>query len=340
MLGISVVLCCYNSALRLPETLKHLQAQLLPDALAWELILVNNNSKDNTVAVAKMCWADSKIPLHVVFEPTAGLAHARKAGFRAANYDYICVVDDDNWLATNYLQNVFAIFQNHAHIGACGGWGEAVFEPEAKVPSWYEQFSNGYAVGKMGQADKILLAEKEFLYGAGMAVRKTIWQELELVGFESMLLGRTADKITSGEDVELGYVIRLLGYDLYFSTSLYFQHLMANNRLTWSYLLKLKKGFGSSAVYHGFYKNVLYPRTLRSFIRRFWFTEFALHLALTCLKTVLFAPHLWAAKEGSKGYASWSHSIGRTAELWNLRTTYAKKQEKIVKLAQQLALLH
>ncbi len=334
MQGISVIICCYNSASRLGETLSHLKSQKGLAAISWEVIVVDNASTDNTTEVALQHWKDFiTAPLRVIREPKAGLAHARKCGFNAAKYDYFCMVDDDNWLEMNYLKTVFDIFETQPNVGACGGWGEETFDKNTKIPFWYDTFKNGYAVGKMSETEKILSHEKEFLYGAGLSMRKEIWYKLTSIGFESMLLGRTADKVTSGEDLEMNYMIRLLGYDLFFSPKLHFKHLMADNRLTWEYLKKLKKGFGSSAIYHGFYKNCLYPQTFRTFIRRFWLSEFLAVLLIFVAKFILFLPFSVIDKEGNRRCASWQYSLGRLQELWNLRNSYQKISRKINYLA-------
>jgi glycosyltransferase involved in cell wall biosynthesis len=335
MKGISVIICCYNSAARLPKTLTYLKQQSQIENIACELIIVDNASTDNTAEVAKEIWQNnnpSPIPLQVLYEKNAGLANARKCGLQAANYDYVCMVDDDNWLIDNYLETVYNIFETYPNVGACGGWGEETFEIGVTKPFWYDSFKNGYAVGKMAETEKILTHEKEFLFGAGLAIRLEIWHKLQAIGFESMLLGRTADKVTSGEDVEMGYMIKMLGYELFFSPKLYFQHLMASNRLMWTYLKKLKRGFGSSAIYHGFYKNKLYPNTWRTFIRNFWATEFLLTLLITIAKVVLFFPFIINDTEGNRYAASWQHSIGRLTELWQLRTQYKTLNQRIKNL--------
>jgi glycosyltransferase involved in cell wall biosynthesis len=329
MQGISVIICCYNSATRIATTLAHLAKQEHLHTILWEIIVVDNASTDNTQEVVLQNWQNSIAPLHLLYEKNAGLANARACGFAAAKYDFFCMVDDDNWLESNYLATVFKIFVENPKIGACGGWGEAVFLPNTEVPFWYDRFKNGYAVGKMAETEKILSKEKEFLYGAGLAMRKIIWNNLENIGFKSMLLGRTGNKVTSGEDVEMNYMVQILGYDLFFSPKLHFKHLMANNRLTWEYLKKLKRGFGSSAIYHGFYKNVLYPTTFRTQIRRFWLGEFVLNLLILFAKFVLFFPFSLVDKEGSWRCASWQYSAGRVAEIWNLREDYQKINQKI-----------
>ena len=50
--GISVIVCCYNSAERLTETIKHLAGQNVPHYIPWELIVVDNASTDNTAEIS------------------------------------------------------------------------------------------------------------------------------------------------------------------------------------------------------------------------------------------------------------------------------------------------
>ncbi len=50
-LNVSIVICCYNSAHRLPETIRHLLAQEIPEGLLWEVIVVDNACTDNTAQV-------------------------------------------------------------------------------------------------------------------------------------------------------------------------------------------------------------------------------------------------------------------------------------------------
>ena len=50
--GVSVVICCYNSAERLPRTLTHLAAQRVSEKLPWEVIVIDNASQDKTGEVA------------------------------------------------------------------------------------------------------------------------------------------------------------------------------------------------------------------------------------------------------------------------------------------------
>ena len=51
--GISVIICCYNSAERLPKTLEHIFAQKLSNDTIMEVIVIDNASKDTTTAIAQ-----------------------------------------------------------------------------------------------------------------------------------------------------------------------------------------------------------------------------------------------------------------------------------------------
>jgi glycosyltransferase involved in cell wall biosynthesis len=69
--GVSVIICCYNSAALLPQTLEHLANQQTAGEISWEIIIVNNNSTDNTAEIAENIWQglNRPIPFRVVHQP-------------------------------------------------------------------------------------------------------------------------------------------------------------------------------------------------------------------------------------------------------------------------------
>src|ERR1700719_3404911 len=81
-LGVSIVVCCFNSASRLSEafaqTLAHLAAQETTAETRWEVIVVDNASTDDTAQVAQKSWPRQlEDSLQVVGEPRLGLSYAR-----------------------------------------------------------------------------------------------------------------------------------------------------------------------------------------------------------------------------------------------------------------------
>src|SRR4051812_31837833 len=121
--GVSIIICCFNSAKRLPETIRHVALQENLDNIKWEVIIVDNNSTDKTIAVAKKEWTKYclDIPFTVVQENRQGLSFARKKGVEMAKYDLLIFCDDDNWLQEDYMHFAFEIMKANKNIGIAGG---------------------------------------------------------------------------------------------------------------------------------------------------------------------------------------------------------------------------
>src|SRR4051794_7116729 len=98
--AISIIICCYNSSKRLPATLKHIAQQKMRSNILWEVIVVDNNSADDTKEVAVREWRkyNLSVPFKVVTEQKQGLIHAREKGYAEAAYQLLLFCDDDNWL--------------------------------------------------------------------------------------------------------------------------------------------------------------------------------------------------------------------------------------------------
>lgn len=74
---ISVIVCIHNRASSFRKTLESLRQMSVPPDLTWELIVVDNNSADNTRALIEEFARTSEFRVRYVFEPRQGLCHAR-----------------------------------------------------------------------------------------------------------------------------------------------------------------------------------------------------------------------------------------------------------------------
>ena len=246
MNGLSIIVCCYNSAKRLPETLAHIANQRVHETLNWELIVVNNNSTDDTELVAQKVWEASgnPAPLRIVFESQPGLSYAREKGMTLAEYDILLWCDDDNWLCDTYVQTAFDILNQDSQIGALGGWCEATFE--TKKPDWFDSCARYFAVSKQGKKSGDITTKKGCVYGAGMVLRQSHWQQLKASGFKHLLKDRVGASLSSGGDTEFCYALRLLGYKMWYDERLYFKHFMSDGRLSLDYVSRLRKAMAYS----------------------------------------------------------------------------------------------
>jgi len=216
-------------------TLGHLAKQVVDDTIAWEVILVNNVSSDNTVAVAKETWdkANTARPLIIAEQPIAGLSFAREKGIETAKYEYLLYCDDDNWLEENYIQKAFEIMKQQPKVAALGGLGIPVCELNPP-PAWFNKYSGIYATGPQGYQDGELSVNNT-LYGACAVYRRSALTDIFNKGFSFHLSGRSKEKLTTGEDRELCYALSLNGYKLYYSSALKFYHFIPASRLTEQY---------------------------------------------------------------------------------------------------------
>lgn len=116
---ISVILCTWNNSSRLNSTLSYFQKIKVPSDLSWELILVDNNSQDDTADVAKKF--EPALPLKYVFEPVQGLSKARNTGIGHANGQYVLFTDDDVIPCDDWLVEYYHFFLKHPEDYYCGG---------------------------------------------------------------------------------------------------------------------------------------------------------------------------------------------------------------------------
>ena len=256
--GISLILCCYNSAELIGDTLRHIASQQIPVNLPWEVILVDNNSIDNTATIAHKVWnsLNVKDSLTLVYEPQPGLCFARNLGFNTANYEYCLFCDDDNWLHHDYVRLAYQIMQGNDRIGVLGGLGEAVFEDQP--PPWFERVKHSYAVGPQAEKSGDVTLPRGYVFGAGAVYRKSVYFKLKEEGFDYLLTGRKGMNVTSGEDAELCYNYVLSGYTIHYSSSLKFKHFIVSQRLTLEYRKKLEASFIQSRVVLSLYRYRLF----------------------------------------------------------------------------------
>jgi glycosyltransferase involved in cell wall biosynthesis len=288
--GVSVILCCYNSSHRLPQTLKYLARQEVPENIQWELLIVNNNSTDGTSDIAMVEWKKYgvNIPFRIVDEPLQGLSYARAKGGAEAVFDYILFCDDDNWLDKDYVRIAFDTMESHLDAGIAGGQSIAYFESDA--PLWFPLFSQSYAVEQPFPSSRYLPPERIYLAGAGMIISRKILVMLLKVQFNPLLRGRSGSDLMSGEDVELCLLSRFLGFNIYYNEDLLFIHFIPAKRLTWDYCLKMTTvGLAVPLVWFDMYQAIFLSYTKR---KRLKFSAFCSKQVITYFAELVFDSHI------------------------------------------------
>ncbi len=245
--GISVVICCHNSSARIVETLHHLMIQRSSRNIPWEVLLIDNASTDGTHEVALGCWPpDHPVPLRIVREPRVGLGYARERGMREALYDIVSFIDDDNWVCIEWVSKVYDFFTNNQDAAMIGGPSLPEFENDP--PDWFHPIRAFYAVGNQHECNgDITDTPGTLLWGAGISLRKTAFDQLLKDGFVFECSGRMGGKLTAGEDSELCFALRDSGWRIYYDSRFELRHFIPQGRLHWSYARRLFYGMGSAS---------------------------------------------------------------------------------------------
>jgi glycosyltransferase involved in cell wall biosynthesis len=114
---LSLVIRTRNRALQLAECLRSLTR--LRYSGSWELVIVDNGSKDETQNVINS-YRES-LPLKIVIEPLAGGARAHNRGWKTSRGKIVAFTDDDCYPAEDFLSSISRCFEEDAGLGFIGG---------------------------------------------------------------------------------------------------------------------------------------------------------------------------------------------------------------------------
>lgn len=97
---ISVIIPAYNAAGTIRRCIQSVLEQTYTE---WEMIIVDDGSKDDTLGICQS-YDDSRI--RVLHKENGGVSSARNMGLNFAQGDYIAFIDSDDFIETDYLQHL------------------------------------------------------------------------------------------------------------------------------------------------------------------------------------------------------------------------------------------
>jgi glycosyltransferase involved in cell wall biosynthesis len=236
--AVSVVVCTYNRARLLRETLASMQEMTLPAGCAVQIIVVDNNSTDDTPAVIAESARDGRLPIVALGERRQGKSFALNTALSRAKGDVLALTDDDVITPPDWLCRVVDDFRTREVSFVFGKvlprWSRTP-PPELLTPQaqdiWgplalvdYGNTPVAYFPDNTGQRLPI---------GANLAFSRAA---LVAVGGWRTDLGKVNNTLISGEDHEIFMRLRRHGlYAGYYDPAITVRHFVPADRLTRRY---------------------------------------------------------------------------------------------------------
>jgi glycosyltransferase involved in cell wall biosynthesis len=229
----TVLICTYNRADLLGETLDSL-ALSRTDGLSWNVIVVDNNSTDNTYKAVASRIANFPVELRYLFEGHQGKSNALNTGLSETDAAIVVFTDDDVRVGEAWLEGACRPMLEDPSIDYTGG---PVFPLwESPCPSWLDQTRSDLwgtlAILDYGPDRFIFEERRRVLLGANMAVRRTL---IERIGGFDPALGRRGQSLLGQEQAEFFCRSRAISARGLYVPTMSLRHHVPARRLTRAY---------------------------------------------------------------------------------------------------------
>ena len=236
--SVSVLICTYNRARLLRETLRALSPVTPPADFRVEIIVVDNNSTDNTPLVIAEAAREAVVPVIGLRETAQGKSFALNRGLAAATGDVIALTDDDVWPDPDWLTRIVAAFRTHEVTFVFGKvlprWG--TMPPPELLTQRAQDIWGPLAIVDYGDEPVDYVASstgQRLPIGANLAFAR---EALMAIGGWRTDLGKVNNTLISGEDHEIFMRLRRQNlYAGYYDPEISVRHFVPAARLTRAY---------------------------------------------------------------------------------------------------------
>ena len=216
-MDLSIIICTYNRAQVLKRTLESIKGLIVPQGLAWEILVVDNNSSDATKEVAADVARGGKIPVKYLSEPRQGKSGALNTGVRESSGDIVAFVDDDMTFDEGYLRSVAEAANKYPE--AAGFGGKILINWPIPKPDWiimegpYRNIDGTIGYRDLGDINNDFSSINSLPSGGNMFFKRKIFT---MGNYFSEDLGPAGDRMSYGEDEEFCRRLLKSGSKLYY----------------------------------------------------------------------------------------------------------------------------
>jgi GT2 family glycosyltransferase len=213
---ISVIILNYNVRYFLELCVLSVQKAL--EGIEGEIIVVDNNSPDDSCAMMKQNFLDIKL---IENKENVGFPKGNNIGVAAAKGDYVCILNPDTVVAEDTFVKVLAFAEKQQNLGILGCKlidGTGHFLPECKrgIPTPWVSFTKIFSLYKFSNVFGKYYAQHlhenqtglvDILVGAFMVMKRELY--LEVGGFDEKCF-------MYSDDIDLSYMVLQKGKDNYY----------------------------------------------------------------------------------------------------------------------------
>lgn len=236
---VTVILCTYNRCQSLQKALTSAAAMVLPESVEWEILIVDNNSNDQTRETVEDFISRYPGRFRYLFEPQPGKSHALNAGIRDSRADVLAFMDDDVVVHEDWLNKLTAPLRNGEWVGT---GGRILPNWSCPAPRWLKP-NGARAAGPLVSFHPMEQAGEMFEapIGTNMAFRGEMFEKYG--NFRTDLGPRPGTELRN-EDTEFGERLLAAGERLRYEPSAMVYHPVTETRLKKEYFLAwwLNKG--------------------------------------------------------------------------------------------------
>lgn len=236
---ISAVICSYNRARFIIHAVESVFGQVYDKSL-YEVIVVDNNSTDNTISVLEEYRvAHPGFNFRYFTEHNQGVAFARTRCAKEAKGEIIAYLDDDSTAQPGWLAGICDFFDTHPDTWSVGG--KIVPRFLAETPDWYSKYFFGL-VGNFDQGPAVKqLTGARYPCGANMAFRRQVFEE---IGYFNTDLGRKGAGLLANEEKDIYLRILAHNHKVYYLPHVWVLHSVEANKFDKAYVKRHSMGIG------------------------------------------------------------------------------------------------
>lgn len=229
MRTVSIIIPTFNRAKILGQTVESCISQTYPKD-KFEIIVVDNNSTDNTRQIVEKLQSKSPVTLKYLFEPRQGAHIARNMAAKSSESEILYFTDDDMILDKDVLINITKVFDLNFNVGVAGG--KVLPKWEFDPPEWLLKYFKNGSLSLIEKSEKLIIASYDLgIFSCHQAILKDVL--FKCGGFNPDIV---KEKLIGNGETGLNIKILEAGYNFAYVDDAVSYHTIPRSRMTQKYI--------------------------------------------------------------------------------------------------------